>query len=133
MCPANPGIGARNNNSLAAKSECPHVRRVRVSDPRLDRRGRTRDARLQRRLVDRTALRKIIVNNRVACHMRHVGAGSQHFSELAISFHQNCVNDIERLMLDVAVAQQLQDRLLRVLRFLQQCLINEMALFGFGS
>jgi hypothetical protein len=62
--------------------------------------------------------------------MRHVRTGSQHFSELAVSFHQNRVNDIERLMLDVAVAQQLQDRLLRGLRFLQQDLIHEPALFG---
>ena len=41
MRPANPGIGARNNNSLTAKSQCPHVGRMRVSDPRLDRRWRS--------------------------------------------------------------------------------------------
>jgi len=130
MCPANPGIGARNNNSLAAKSECPHVRRVRVSDPWLDRRRRSRDARLQRRVIDRASLRKIIVNNRVACHMGHVRTGSQHFSELAVSFHQNRVNDIERLDLDVSFAQQLQDRRLCGLSLFQQGLINETALFG---
>jgi hypothetical protein len=132
MCPTNPGISSCNNNSLTAKSECPHVRRVRISNPRLDRRRSPRDARLQRRLVDRASLRKIIVNNRVTCHMRHVRTGSQHFSELAVSFHQNRVNDIERLMLDVAVLQQLQDRPLCGLRFVQQGLINETALFGLG-
>jgi len=129
MCPTNPGISSCNNNSLAAKSERPDIGRMGISNPRLDRRRRSG---LQRRFLDRAALRKIIVNNRVACHMRHVRTGSQHFSELAVSFHQNRVNDIERLMLDVAIAQQLQDRLLRALRFLQQGLIHEAPLFGFG-
>ena len=39
MRPANASIRAGDNNSLAAKSECPHVRRMCVSNPRLDRRG----------------------------------------------------------------------------------------------
>ena len=102
MRPANPGIGARNNNSLAAKSECPDIRRVRVSHARLN---RCRSARQRGRLLDRAPLRKVIVNNRVACNTRHVGTGGQCFGKLAVSFHQNCVNDIERLILDVSFAQ----------------------------
>jgi hypothetical protein len=35
-------------------------------------------------------------------------------------------------MLDVAVLQQLQDWPLRALGLVQQCLINETPLFGFG-
>jgi hypothetical protein len=87
MCPANAGIGPRNNNRLTAKSECPDVRRVGVSDPRLDRSRRGRAAGLQRRLVDRTSLRKVIVNVRVACDVSHVATGRQCFGKLAVSFH----------------------------------------------
>jgi hypothetical protein len=129
MCPANPGIGARNNNSLAAKSECPHVRRMRVDNPRLDRRRRSG---LRRRFLDRASFRKVIVNNRVACHVRHVRTGSQHFSESAVSFHQNRVNDIERLILNLSFAQPLKDWPLCALGLFQQGLINEAAFFGFS-
>jgi len=129
MCPANPGIGARNNNSLTAKSECPHVGRMRVSDPRLDRRWR---AGLQRRFLDRASFRKVIVNVRVACDARHVRTGRQRFGKLAVSFHQNCVNDIERLILDVAITQPLKDWPLGALGLFQQGLMNEAALFGFS-
>ena len=129
MCPANSGIGARNNNSLTAKSECPHVGRMRVSDPRLDRRWR---AGLQRRFLDRASFRKVIVNVRVACDARHVRTGRQRFGKLAVSFHQNCVNDIERLILDVAITQPLKDWPLGALGLFQQGLMNEAALFGFS-
>ena len=38
MRPANTGIGARHDNILSGKSQRPDVRRMRVSDSRLDRR-----------------------------------------------------------------------------------------------
>ncbi len=55
MRPANAGIGACDDNSLAGESERPDIRRVRVSDSRFDRR---RSARLQRRFNSRAWLRK---------------------------------------------------------------------------
>src|SRR5436190_23369529 len=127
MCPAKASISASNNNCLTVKSECPHVRRVRVSDPRLDGGRRCGAAALQSGLLDWTSFRKIIVNVRVACDVRHVGASRQGFGKLAISFYQNCVDDIERLRLDVAVAQPLKHWRLGALGFFQQRLINEAA------
>src|SRR5262245_25461862 len=67
MRPTNTGIGAGNHESLSGISERPHIRRMRVSDPRLDRRRRRRTAGPQRRLLDRASLRKLIVNKRIAC------------------------------------------------------------------
>ena len=68
----------------------------------------------------------------IAFDARHVRASRQCFGELAVSFHQNCVNDVERLILDVAFAQPLQDWPLCALGLFQQGLINEAALFGLG-
>ena len=113
MRPANAGVSARNDDGLSAESERPDIGRVRVINARLDRRRSTRPARLQRRLLNRARLREVIVDNGISLDARHVGAGCQCFGQLAITLHQNCVNDVERLMLDVALAQPLQDWLLR--------------------
>jgi len=129
MRPTNTGICASNHDGLSFESQRPYVRRMCVNNSRLDRRRR---AGLQRRLLDRASLRKIIVNVRIACDARHVWTGRQRLGKLAVSFHQNCVNDIERLILDLAFAQPLQDWLLRALGLFQQGLINEPALFGFS-
>lgn len=72
MRPANASIRAGDHNGLAAKSECPHIRRMCVSNPRLDRRG---SAGPQRRFLDRASFGKVIVNVRVACDPRHVRTG----------------------------------------------------------
>ena len=130
MCPANTGIRTGNHDSLPLEPERPNIRRVRVSDPRLDRRGRRRTAGSQGRLLDRASLRKIIVNKRIPCNARHVWTSGQCIGDLSSAFHKDGVNDIKRLMLDVSFAQPSQDRLLRALSLLQQCLINEAALFG---
>ena len=104
MCPPNTGIRTGNHDSLSLEPERPNIRRVRVSDPRLDRRRRRRAAGPQRRLLDRTSLRKVIVNKRIACNARHVRASRQRVGDLSSAFHKDGINDIERLMLDVAFA-----------------------------
>jgi hypothetical protein len=87
MCPANAGIRAGNHDSLPSEPKRPYVRRIRVIDARLDRLRRSGDAGLQRRLLDRTTQRKIILDHRIAFETRHVGASSQCFSKLPIAFH----------------------------------------------
>ena len=48
MRPANASISAGNRNSLPGETQRPHIRRVRVSDARLD---RFRCLRLRRRFI----------------------------------------------------------------------------------
>ena len=132
MCPANTGIRTGNHDGLPLESERPDIWRVRVSNPRLNRHRRRRAAGSQRRLFDRTSLRKVIVNKRITCNPRHIRASSQRVGNLTSAFHKDRINDIKRLMLDFAVTQPLQDRLLRTLGLLQQGLINEAALFRFS-
>ena len=48
------------------------------------------------------------------------------------SFHQDCVNDVEGAVLKPTFAQPLQNRPLCSLSFVQQSVINETALLGFG-
>lgn len=133
MRPANTSVCAGNYDSLSSKPECPDIRRVRVLDSRFDCRRRARSAGSQRRLLDRALLRKIIVNHRIALNTRHFRPSSQCIRNLPSTFHQDSVNDIERLIPYVAVAQPSQDWLLRCLSLLQQGLINEAALFGLGG
>src|SRR5439155_9213472 len=130
MRPANTGIGAGNHDSLPLEPERPDVRRVRVSDSWLDRRRRRRAAGSQRRLLDRASLRKVIVNKRIACNTCHVRTSRQCIGDLSSAFHQDGINDIERLMFDVAFAQPLQDWLLPALSLLQQGLINKAGFFA---
>jgi len=132
MRPALTSIRACNNDSFASESQRPHVRRVRVSNARFDRRRNTGCAGHQRRLLNGAQLRKVIVNNRVACDTRHVWTGCQRLGKLAVSFHQNCINDIERLILNLSFAQPLKDWPLCALGLFQQRLINEPALFDFS-
>ena len=133
MRPANTGICAGDYDSLPFEPERPDVRRMRVNDSRLDRRRRARSAGLQRRLLDRAWLRKIIVNQGITLDARYLRSSSQSVGNLASAFHQNGVNDIKGAMLDVAVAQPLQDRFLGAVRLLQQGLINESALLCLGG
>ena len=130
--PANTGIRAGNDNSLPSEPKRPDIRRVRVSNARLDRRRRRGAAGLQRRLLDRASLRKVILNMGIACNARHVGASGQRVGDLSSALHHDRINDIEGLMLDVVFAQPLQDWPLCGLRLVQQGLINETALFGFS-
>src|SRR5262249_51089048 len=69
MRPALAGIGASHCNSLTAKSECPYVRRVRVLNARLNRRGVLW---LRRRLDNSIGLREHIVNDRIAFYARDI-------------------------------------------------------------
>src|SRR5206468_967951 len=74
----------------------------------------------------------MIIDARIALDARHVWPGRQRIGDLSSTFHQDRINDMERLMFDVAFAQPLQDWPLCSLRFFQQGLINEAALFGLG-
>src|SRR2546423_1373357 len=133
MRPANAGIRARHDDSFSSEPKRPDIRRVRVSDARLDGRRSAGYARLQWRFFYGAGLREIIVNVRVACHARDVWASSQCFGELPIAFYQNRVHKVERAIFDLAIAQPLQDWLLRSLRLVQQGLIHESALFCLGG
>ena len=84
-------------------------------------------------IARRALLRKIVVNHRIALDTRHSRPSSQLRPRFPSTFHQDSVNDIERLIPYVAVAQPSQDWLLRCLSLLQQGLINEAALFGLGG
>ena len=131
--PANTSVRTRYHHSFSFEPERPHIRRVRVGDSRFNRRRSAGYARPQRRYLNGAGLRKIIVNVGVACHARDVRASSQCFGELPVAFHQNGVNNIKGAMLDVAVAQPIQDWLLCAQRLLQQGLINEAALLGLSG
>src|SRR6266404_5333402 len=133
MRPANTGICAGDHDCLTFEPERPDIRRMRVNDSRLDRRRRARSARLQRRLLDRAWLRKIIVNQGITLDARYLRSSSQSVGNLARAFHQNGVNDIERLIAYVSFAQPFQDWLLCAVRLLQQGLINEAAFLCLGG
>src|SRR6266481_3628927 len=128
MRPANAGVRAGNNDRLPSKSERPDIRRVRVLDSRLDGRRSAGSPGLQRRLVDRALLRKLIMNPWVALDTRYLRASSQRVGDFWSALHQNGVNDIKGAMLDVAVAQPLQDRFLCAVRLVQKGLVNVSAL-----
>src|SRR5262245_41398196 len=129
MRPANSGISASNNNALPRRSEVPRVRRMRVLNPRLD--GR-RASGLRRRFIDRLGLRKIILDARIAFYSRYVRSGRQLRSDLSSTFHQNGINNIERLMLDVAFAQPFSDWALGAPGLVQQRVINVTAFVFLG-
>ena len=90
--PTNTGIRTRNDDGFPLEPKRPDIRRMRVSNPRLDRRG---CAGLQRRLFNRASLRKVIVNMRIACNARHVRASRQCIGDLSSAFHQDGIDDIE--------------------------------------
>ena len=84
VCPANTGICTRNDDALPGETESPYVRRVRVSDPPLDRR---RSARLRTSDRNGAPLRKRIVNLRVAFYTGHIGPDGQCLRDLPSAFH----------------------------------------------
>src|SRR6266542_534292 len=126
MRPANTSIGTRYHNILPVESERPDIRRVRVTDARFD---RLRSPRLRRRLNRRTRLGKRILNVRIALYARHIRTGSQCLGDLAATLHQNCVNDVEGLMLEPAFTQPLQDWSLSRLTLIPQRIVHIAALF----
>jgi hypothetical protein len=132
MRPTNAGIRACNDDSFPLESKRPHVRRMRVINSGLDRRRSSGTAGLQRRLLDWTRLRKVIVDRGIALDARHISASRERIGNLSSAFHQDGVNDIERLGLNLVFAQPLQDWPLSVLRLFQQGLINKAALLVLG-
>src|SRR6266496_4208845 len=114
MCPANARIGTGYNNSLPGKSQRPHLRRVCVIDARFD---CFRALKIRRRLNGRTWPRQVIMDMRIAFHSCHIRPGSQRFGDLATTFDQNCIDNVEGTMLQPAFAQPLQDWSLRRLTF----------------
>ena len=87
MRPSKTSICAGNHDGLPFEPERPDIRRMRVNDPRLDRRRRASSAGSQRRLLDRAWLRKIVVNHRIALDTRHLRPSSQRVRDLAVTFH----------------------------------------------
>ena len=74
MGPALAGIGIGYRNSLTSEAQCPHIRRVRVLNAWLNRRGLLR---LRRRLDNSVGLGQGIVNDRIAFHACYVRPGGQ--------------------------------------------------------
>jgi hypothetical protein len=87
MSPANASIRSGNNNRFPFESKGPHVRCVRVSNAGLDRRRSSGTAGLQRRLLNRPLLRKLIVDHGVPFDSCHVGTGRECFGKLSVPFH----------------------------------------------
>jgi hypothetical protein len=81
MRPANAGVSARDDNSLAGESERPDLGSVRVIDARLD------HLRLRRRLNCGQRLREEIPDLRIAFYPRHVREGRQCLSDRAVTLH----------------------------------------------
>src|SRR5438309_4349805 len=88
MRPANPGICTGNNNVLAGVPKRPDLWRVRIIDSWFDC-GWPR-----RRFLNRAWLREVVMNNWVAFDASHPRERRQCLSDLAITLHQNCVNDV---------------------------------------
>ena len=81
MGPALTSVSPGHRNSLTSESQRPHIRRVRVSNARLDR------LRLRRRLDGGVGLRKRILNVRIAFYSCHVGTAGQRLCDLAAALH----------------------------------------------
>src|SRR6476660_117787 len=125
--PANASIGTGNNDGLPGESQGPHLRRVSVIDARLD-----CGWCLRLRYFHRSRLRQVVVDTWIAFYSRHVGTRGQRIGHLPCSPHQDCVNNVEGLMFDGAVAQPLQDWALRGLALVQQTVIDVAALLSLG-
>src|SRR5438477_12566094 len=76
MRPANTGICAGDYDSLPFEPERTDFRRMRINDSRLDRRPRARSAGLQRRLLYRSWLRKIIAHQWITLDARYLESSS---------------------------------------------------------
>jgi hypothetical protein len=72
------------------------------------------------------------VNDGVAFDARDVWASRERVGNLSRAVHQDGVNDVERLRLNLAFAQPIKDWPLCCLRFCQQGLINKTALLSLG-
>ena len=127
MCPADTSVGARHHNILASKTKRPDLRGMRVIDSRFD---RLRSRRLRGRLIRRGRLGKRILNARIALNPSHVRARSQCLGDFAAARHQNCVNDVESLMLEPAFTQPLEKRALGGLSFIPQRIVHIATLFA---
>jgi hypothetical protein len=84
MRPALAGISASNRDSLAPETQRPYIRRVRVSDARLD---CLWCLRLRRSVNNAVGLRKHILNVWVAFHSRHIRTRRQRFSDVTAALH----------------------------------------------
>ena len=126
MRPANASVGASNNDSLAGVEERPNIGRMSVAYSRFD---RSRPLRL-RRSFDRALLRQIVFNARITFNPGDVRPRGELIDDFTAAFHQDCVNDVERTVLDGAVAQELQNSVLRCLRLGLQSLEYESTLFS---
>jgi hypothetical protein len=82
--PANPSIGACDNNVLAGETQRPHVGRMRVLNARLD---RCRSQQVRRRLIDWARFWQGIVNVGIALETRHVRPSPQGLGDLSRSFY----------------------------------------------
>src|SRR5215475_14563759 len=116
MCPANACVRARNDDRFSLKPERPNIRSVSVLDAWLNGRWCAGDSGPERRSFDRSSLRQLIMNLRVSLNTCYPGKSSQRIGGFPVSLHPNGIHDVEGAMLDVAVAQPLQDRRLRVMR-----------------
>ena len=128
MRPSNTGVGACHHNILPIESERPHIRRMRVSDSRLNRR---RSLRLRRRISRGPKLRKRILNVRIALNTRDIRPSSQSLGDLAAAIYQNCVNDIERLIFEPSFAEPLQNRALGGLALTPKSILHVGTFLGF--
>ena len=126
MRPANPSVCTGNNNVLTGVPKRPDLWRVRITDSWFD------CSWPRRRFLNRAWLRQVVMNNWVAFNASHLRERRQCLSELAITLHQNCVNDVERLILNFAFVQLLQNGPLRGLALAQQRFIHVAALLSLG-
>jgi hypothetical protein len=76
MRPANAGIRTGNNDVLPGEPQGPYLRCVRIVDPGLD---RLRTLGVRRPVFDRAMLRKVVVDERIAFHSRHLRPRCQRF------------------------------------------------------
>src|SRR5262245_7177056 len=98
--PANPGIGIGDNDSLPGEPERPHLWRVDVIDARFD---RDRPLEAGRSVDIRVRFRKVIVDTWITFHARDIGTSGYRFGDIAVSFHEDCVNDVESAVLQAAL------------------------------
>src|SRR6266436_10041383 len=107
MRPANPSVSTGNNSVLSGVPKRPELWRVRIIDSLFD------CSWPRRRFLNRAWLRQVVMNNWVAFNASHLRERRQCLSDLAITLYQNCVNDVERLILNFAFGQPLQNGRLR--------------------
>ena len=110
MRPAHACVGTRHHNVLSSETQCPYLGSVHVIDAGFNRR---RPLHVRRRLFNSLWLRQMILNVRVAFYPGHLRPGRQCLGNIARAFYQNCVHNVEGLMLESAFTQPLQEWALR--------------------